>query len=326
MSLQINGDRIREARVFRGLTITKLAEELGISKQMLSKCEHNKANLSLESFRKLVEILDFPMSFFTGTIKFKLEDEGTFYRRRLTAIQAEKKPSETYKRATAVVRDFLEQYVEFPVLEEIDLPDDISPEEAAIRVRNSWKLGDFPITDMLSLLERHGLTVVSLNFEAKDAAACSGYIQINGRGYYVVLTNNDGNFYREQFNLAHELGHFVLHGGHLNPKDLDLSEYRNIEQEADTFASYFLMPNSVFGKDIRNIKIDDKTESSKPRALNEAFRLVEKHTSIAPANLASYINSIYGTYYPNEILSQILSIKLSEFSSGVVSLPLKFKA
>ena len=68
MSLQINGDRIREARVFRGLTITKLAEELGISKQMLSKCEHNKANLSMENFRKLIEILDFPMDFFTGTV------------------------------------------------------------------------------------------------------------------------------------------------------------------------------------------------------------------------------------------------------------------
>ena len=378
MSLQINGDRIREARVFRGLTITKLAEELGISKQMLSKCEHNKANLSMENFRKLIEILDFPMDFFTGTVKFRLKDEGTFYRSRLTATQAEKQPSETFKRAPAVVRDFLEQYIEFPVLEELELPDDVSPEEAAIWVRNFWKLGDFPITDVLSLLEHHGLTVVSLDLGAKKVDARSGYMKINGRSYYIVLTNNDSNFYREQFTLAHELGHFVLHGDRLNPKDLDPSEYRNIEQEADTFASCFLMPKNAFEKDIRNIKVDelmnyvplktkwnvsiaamihrakslsllnetqyvklykaisykgwrkkeildDEKESSKPRALNEAFRLVEEHTSITPANLASYINNIYGTYYPNEILSQILSIKLSEFSSNIIPLALKQK-
>lgn len=378
MSLQINGDRIREARVFRVLTITKLAEELGISKQMLSKCEHNKANLSMENFRKLIEILDFPMDFFTGTVKFRLKDEGTFYRSRLTATQAEKQPSETFKRATAVVRDFLEQYIEFPVLEELELPDDVSPEEAAIWVRNFWKLGDFPITDVLSLLEHHGLTVVSLDLGAKKVDARSGYMKINGRSYYIVLTNNDSNFYREQFTLAHELGHFVLHGDRLNPKDLDPSEYRNIEQEADTFASCFLMPKNAFEKDIRNIKVDelmnyvplktkwnvsiaamihrakslsllnetqyvklykaisykgwrkkeildDEKESSKPRALNEAFRLVEEHTSITPANLASYINNIYGTYYPNEILSQILSIKLSEFSSNIIPLALKQK-
>ena len=345
---------------------------------MLSKCEHNKANLGIDNFKKLIEILDFPMDFFTGMAKFNFTDEGTFYRSRLTATQAEKQPSETYKRATAVVRDFLEQYIEFPSLENLNLPDDISPEEAAIWVRNSWKLGDFPITDVLSLLERHGLTVVSLTSNAKKVDARSGYIEINGRSYYVVLTNENSNFYREQFTLAHELGHFILHGNRLNPKDLDPSEYRNIEQEADTFASCFLMPKNAFEKDIFNIKVDDltnyvplktkwnvsiaamihrakslsllnetqyvklykaityrgwrkkeifddDTESSKPRALNEAFRLVEEHTSITPANFASYINNIYGTYYPNKILSQILQINISEFSSNVVPLTLKHK-
>lgn len=53
MSLKINGSRVREARLFKGFTITELSKKIGVSKQMLSKYEHNKSNISIETLQKL---------------------------------------------------------------------------------------------------------------------------------------------------------------------------------------------------------------------------------------------------------------------------------
>ena len=107
-------------------------------------------------------------------------------------------------------------------------------------------------------MEAHGLTVVNVDFQSDRIDARSGYTEINGHKYYVVLTDMaSSNFYREQFTLAHELGHYVLHGDKFEPQDLSTEEYRTIEKEANLFASAFLLPNGTFSADIKNIKRDN---------------------------------------------------------------------
>lgn len=54
MSLKINGDRIREARLFKGLTITDFSKKIGVSKQMLSKYEHNSSSINIETLQRIV--------------------------------------------------------------------------------------------------------------------------------------------------------------------------------------------------------------------------------------------------------------------------------
>ena len=93
MSLKINGKRIREARIFNKMTMTELAENIGVTKQMISKYEHNQSNISLESLQKIIRTLNFPMNFFLETDRVIYENKGTFYRSRLTSTQAEKQPS-----------------------------------------------------------------------------------------------------------------------------------------------------------------------------------------------------------------------------------------
>lgn len=258
MPLNVNGDRIREARLFNKMTITKLADELGISKQMVSRYEHGKANISLEKFRKMVKILNFPTAFFTGHRKFEYENFGTFYRSRLTATQSEKQPSELYKEAAAVLRDYFEQYIQFPSLDIMDVENIDNPEEAARMLRAEWGLGLGAIHNIVEVMEAHGLTVINIDFQSDKIDARSGYTEINGHKYYVVLTDmGRSNFYREQFTLAHELGHYILHGDKLEPQDLSIEEYRAIEKEANLFASAFLLPDETFSADIRSIKRDN---------------------------------------------------------------------
>ncbi|WP_054665968.1 helix-turn-helix domain-containing protein [Lacticaseibacillus camelliae] len=90
MGFELNGDRLREARRYRRLTITSLSEKAGVSKQMVSRYERGTAQPGLEVFQKIVRELQFPVDFFTGTNKFEYKDEGTYFRSRLTSTQSEK--------------------------------------------------------------------------------------------------------------------------------------------------------------------------------------------------------------------------------------------
>lgn len=250
MGFELNGDRLREARRYRRLTITSLSEEIGVSKQMISRYERGTAQPGLDVFQQIVKSLQFPVAFFTGENKFDYEDEGTYFRSRLTSTQSEKMPSETYKKASGLVRDLFGEYIDFPPLF-VNNIDSKSPKTAASKLRAAWQLGDKPIEDMLRLLETHGVIVAVVNSGSEKIDAHSGYVDINDARYYVVLVDaHSTTFYRQQFGLAHELGHFILHADSVDPQSLDGGEYRQMEKEADEFASEFLLPAQPFEESI----------------------------------------------------------------------------
>lgn len=374
MSLQINGKRLKEARLFNHLTMSALADQIGVSKQAISKYEHNKIEISSAVFQKIVQVLNFPLYFFTDFEKVPYQDDGTFYRSRLTAIQSEKQPSKTYKKAAAYLRDYFENYIDFPELDtKLELEE--SPENAANELRRIWNLDDQPISDIVDLMERHGLIIVNVDFNSNKIDARSGYVEIGEKQYYIVLVNGKKqNFFRDQFTLAHELGHYAMHAKLYYPQeDLLGQDYRTIENEANQFASAFLMPKESFESDLTkngfinidtfiNLKskwnvsiaamvhrahdlqliddkeyiklqkqisyrgwrtkeiMDDEKIMSKPKALNQAFELLEEHDVVHPKDLNDKLREMYGIVFPNEILSQILGIDLDKFRSSIVRL------
>ncbi len=256
MNFNLNGTRLREARRYRHMTIAYLADKISVSKQMISRYERGNASPGLEVFQKIIETLKFPLDYFTTKDRFVLEDDGTFFRSRLTATQSEKEPSATYKRAIGVVRDYFGEFIDFPEL--IDSQIDIdNPRKAAMELRKRWELGDKPISNVMHLLETHGFIVAAVDTGSKKIDAHSGFISIDGRSYYVVLVDKVNNaFFRQQFSLAHELGHYILHANVLNPQELDAEEYRQMEKEANQFAAEFLLPAPAFERSLNTRKLD----------------------------------------------------------------------
>ena len=59
---------------------------------------------------------------------------------------------------------------------------------------------------------------------------------------------------------------------------------------------------------------------SEPKALNQAFELLEEHQVVHPKDLNDKLREMYGIVFPNEILSQILGIDLDKFRSSIVRL------
>src|SRR5690625_5554033 len=60
----------------------------------------------------------------------------------------------------------------------------------------------------------------------------------------------------QQFSIAHEIGHWVLHQN-INPQELDKDEYKTIEVEANKFASTLLLPKDSFGNELSSKIVDE---------------------------------------------------------------------
>ena len=98
-------------------------------------------------------------------------------------------------------------------------------------MRHEWGLGYKPIKNILRILEAKGVRVFSLAENCREIDACSFWSDDTA----FILLKTGVSSERLRFDMAHELGHLVLHR-HAAPSG------REAENEANQFASYFLMP------------------------------------------------------------------------------------
>ena len=264
MNKIFNGQRLKEARLYNKLTITELGVKLNVTKQMISKYENQNIEPSFEKSLQLTTILGYPREFFYTNDKFNIQNEGTFLRSRLTATQKAKNPASIALKYSVIVRDFLEQYIDFPQLEErenYELLQDYNL--IAKKMRNFVGLDNGPIPDIIEVAELMGFTVISMNYnESKVDAFSSMNVIENAIGdinpYFVIATGTgeSRSFYRQQFSIAHEMAHWVLHQN-INPQELDKEEYKVMEDEANKLASIFLLPEDTFGAELATRVTDE---------------------------------------------------------------------
>ncbi|EJG0108007.1 ImmA/IrrE family metallo-endopeptidase [Staphylococcus pseudintermedius] len=256
MNSSFNGRRLKEARLYNKLTITELAEKLNITKQMISKYENGIKEPSMEKSLQLNGILGFPREFFYSKENFEFNSRGVFFRSRLTATKKSKTPAEYLLKYSIVVRDFLDQFIEFPELVEYgEGIEGKSIDEITSMLREKMSLGSYPIEDMLEVVELMGIVAVKFGYDEDKIDAFSATTELNGKTYFSIVTGNARSFYRQQFSLAHELGHWILHTSYI-PEELSKDEYKEMEKEANEFAASFLLPSESFGEDLKSMDIN----------------------------------------------------------------------
>lgn len=132
----------------------------------------------------------------------------------------------------------LERHVEFPhpdvphLSVSADDRDADGPERAAQLVRQEWRIESGPAGHLVRLLESHGVLVV---FSPPQTASVDAYSFDSKLRPVVVLNPIKRDYYRQRFDVAHELGHLVMHG------DAEPGG-RIIEDQANRFAAELLMP------------------------------------------------------------------------------------
>lgn len=273
---RINSERLKEARLFRKMTMADLAQAIGINKQAISQFENQKAVPEPITLMKIAETLQFPYSFFMESDP-KSVIGNTYFRALYSSKKKDLVAQQIKAKYLAKVHAILSTKVKF---KQLDLPtfdqgvsSNLTIEEIAQYTREYWNLGELPIDNMVALLERHGIIVGEFATESRDIDAFYQYYEETDKPTYcVVLGTDKKSFYRRQFNCAHELGHILLHERYSDLNEIDREEFREREDEANAFAAAFLLPADAFGKDVQ----------AYPNRLSHYVELKKKwHVSIA---------------------------------------------
>jgi Zn-dependent peptidase ImmA (M78 family) len=232
-----SASRVRLARELRGLTVTELATRMRLSPGTVSHYETGRIQrLPDDSLTRLAEVLGFPPTFFTDRPDVVcIEPESCRYRGRSRIAVKKRRFIESRAELFDELMDVLDGLLELP---KPDIPSlSASPEDAATGCRREWGLGDGPIQNTIDLLELHGAWILMLEGDlTKDVDALSYWF--NGRAV-IVLNPVKGDAYRSRYDVAHELGHLVMHVEH-SPGNAERT--KQLEAEANQFASAFLMP------------------------------------------------------------------------------------
>lgn len=250
MKAQFNGERLKKARIYRGLTVAELAEQVNCQRQTLSMYEISKSQpTDTDVVARIAQILDFPVNYFYEHSEPCIS--GTVYFRSLLTT------NKKYRSEQIVKMDFLSQvysllqdYVEFPKFDSLYLNENITPEKAAAALRDAWNLGYGPVDNLVSVVEQHGIIVTSFSTSTDDVDAFSEFVDGGDfPTYLIAYSNNKTSAARIHFDIAHELGHICLHEWSEDIEDITKEEFKKRELEANEFAAAFLLPEETFRQD-----------------------------------------------------------------------------
>lgn len=256
MSKSFNGQRLRQARLYKGLSINDLAELLGVSKQAISQYETSNSKPDFDKMRIITNELNFPSSYFFQEDNFDINTKTTYFRALLSANKNARLQQIVKIKHLAMIYEILSNYLEFPKL---NLPDiskflnneSIDYDTIAQKVREYWEIGQRPIDDFPYLLEKNGIIVASYPVSHDNIDAYSQKINIEGEDKYIIVLSDDKNSaVRSNFDAAHELGHILLHDWNLDLEELSREDFKKQEKQANNFAAAFLLPKEAFLKDV----------------------------------------------------------------------------
>lgn len=224
--------RLTLARKRRGLTKGELAAGSELSSKSISSYEAGLTEPGPETVERLARTLRFPVEFFSLPEPPQLEADRVSFRSLRSMTAAERGMVLSAGELTIELDRWIDQRFARP---EADIPDvrTTTPEAAAEALRAEWNLGYKPISNLIHLLELHGVRVYSLVHDSRRVDAFSFWW---GEQPFMFL-NTIKSAEHSRFDAAHELGHLVLHR-HGGPTG------REAEAEADRFASAFLMPRA----------------------------------------------------------------------------------
>ena len=106
MEKRINPEKLKEARISRGLTKKALADMTGISRQMISNYELGKTNPGSKNLLSIIKVLDFPFTYFTAESKTFYEGT-TFFRSQSAATKKSRDMQSIRLKFQKEIYDFL---------------------------------------------------------------------------------------------------------------------------------------------------------------------------------------------------------------------------
>lgn len=241
-------ERIREAREARGLTIEGFADQLGVTRQAVAQYETGQISPSGETLAKIIAITALPPAFFISQ-RERARNGMPFWRGLKRMEQHHRRRISRRLEWAHDVTCYVQRFIQVPKVNIPDIEFDAQTddteqiENSAERLRDFWGLGRGPLRNLPLTLEKNGIVLVREAVHCADMDAVSCWQ--SGRPY-LLFSAEVMSGPRSLYNLAHELGHIVLHAGvEVTTKNID-----RIEKQANRFAGAFLLPRETFSEEV----------------------------------------------------------------------------
>lgn len=238
-----NHNALKLVRSLYGLTLDEIAEKIGTSRQYVHSLENGKKSPTFEQITIFCTLFGIKKEFFypKNFVHMEIDESEVHFRKLRTTKQALKIKTISRLRLVTEVLTILENELNLP---KINFPEAKNRQETgfsrreieyiAEKCREAWGFGLNPISNMVRVAENNGAFVLDLDNTASDVDALSIF-----KGRPVILRNTaKQSTCRKRFDIAHEIGHFILH------RFISTGDTQT-EQEANMFASAFLLPEKV---------------------------------------------------------------------------------
>lgn len=250
--------RLTQARRIRGWTMAELADRTGLTRQAISAFEKTDSGLNPkpETLRVLADALDVEPAFLTCALRTGEEDyaieSAVSFRTLVSSSKRNREQAKVYLQMLAGIGSLLEDFIDLPQqsipdfgIDDFTNLDNEEIEGIAEKTRRFFGLGDGPIPDLTLLLENRGVLIGYVPL-ASGMDGISAWIA----GRPTIVISEKAYAARSRFDLAHELGHLILHRSLTNDELEIKGMLKKVEDQANYFASCFLLPEHTFAKEI----------------------------------------------------------------------------
>ena len=240
--VEIFGERLRDARLIQQLQSQSVAERAGLTPYAYSRLEHSlSTTVEIQRAHNLATALDFPVEFLASAPVTPVQRGSLLFRAKKAMTRAEEDQLVAW---TRMIGDLLQRSVceniRLPYMRVPRITEGTDPVTAAAATREALGLQlDVPIPHVIRTLERGGVYIACLNFDAdlhaKYHDAFSTWVGPT-LDWALIVVRASSSWERTRLSIAHELGHIVLH---------HVRRSGDLEAEAYSFAAEFIFPRAV---------------------------------------------------------------------------------
>ena len=253
-------DRLSQILFARRLTQVQLASMVGVSPATISKWRAGTQAPERDALDRLAGVVNVTPEWFTRPMTEKVS--VPLFRSNASAHVAARAMLEARLEWAQEIAVALTEFVDYPELNlparSFAEPEEITDEDiekAAAECRDLWRLGRVAVQDLALAVEGAGIILIREETGIAQIEGLSAWSSILGRPLILLSADKD-NGYRSRFDLAHELGHLVLHRNF--QRTTDRERHKLMEKQAHQFAGAFLLPAETFAADVRMpVTLDD---------------------------------------------------------------------
>jgi Zn-dependent peptidase ImmA (M78 family)/DNA-binding XRE family transcriptional regulator len=271
------GTSLTNIRILHGYTRKHLADLLQISEQSVWQYENGYTSPKLEVVNNLKKIFRVKSKYFYSE-DFLLDKNGKSniqvnhiaYRSEVINSILKTQSEAKHIEFISSFLQIIEEKIQYPPNDIVTLRERViqyisnSTEDRVTIINNIARMARDLLElketniNLLFALEKKGVFI----FEKAIGDKIDAYSlwSNDGQRPFIILGNLKKSAARRNFDLAHELGHLLLHYK-VEFSSLDSRNYKQVEDEADIFAGAFLLPSDKFTEDFNQIPRNSNPDS-----------------------------------------------------------------